>query len=319
MYLIVLLGIWLALQFGDSWWPSTVLMFSPRWAFALPVVVLLPAAVFLHRRSALILLVVALIACGPVAGFNVPWQRLTQSTPSGMPLRVVTLNMHNSKVDAVRLERLIAEVDPDVVAVQEWPQSDRSTLNETTGWHVHRTPRLFLASRFPIRAVTELGHDSTGEHASVTMYELNTVAGPVHVFSLHAATARQGISDLRAENGKGPDEIRFNSSRRREQSEYIASKATTCTGPVVIVGDFNTPPESILFPEVWSSYTDAFSVAGWGWGYTFIGAKTTVRIDHVLTGAGWRCTSCRVGPNVGSPHRPVIADLVWTGESAVVK
>ena len=61
-------------------------------------------------------------------------------------------------------------------------------------------------------------------------------------------------------------------------------------------------------------YTDAFSEAGRGWGYTFIGAKTTVRIDHVLISKGWHRAACRVGPNVGSPHRPVIADLVWTGE-----
>ena len=43
--------------------------------------------------------------------------------------------------------------------------------------------------------------------------------------------------------------------------------------------------------------------------------KTTVRIDHVLAGKGWNCVRCWVGPNVGSPHRPVLADLVWTGTS----
>jgi vancomycin resistance protein VanJ len=81
-----------------------------------------------------------------------------------------------------------------------------------------------------------------------------------------------------------------------------------------VMGDFNTPPESRIFPQVWGGYTDAFSAAGWGWGYTFIGARTTVRIDHILAGRGWRVTDCRVGPNVGSPHRPVIAGLVWTEE-----
>jgi vancomycin resistance protein VanJ len=38
-----------------------------------------------------------------------------------------------------------------------------------------------------------------------------------------------------------------------------------------------------------------------------------VRIDHVLAGPGWHCDRCRVGPHVGSPHRPVLADLIWSG------
>jgi endonuclease/exonuclease/phosphatase (EEP) superfamily protein YafD len=49
------------------------------------------------------------------------------------------------------------------------------------------------------------------------------------------------------------------------------------------------------------------------WSYTFFGGKTAVRIDHILAGPGWRCRRCRVGPDAGSPHRPVIADMTWVG------
>jgi endonuclease/exonuclease/phosphatase (EEP) superfamily protein YafD len=41
-----------------------------------------------------------------------------------------------------------------------------------------------------------------------------------------------------------------------------------------------------------------------------------VRIDHILAGPGWQAERCWVGPDVGSPHRPVIADLIWTGPVA---
>jgi vancomycin resistance protein VanJ len=42
-----------------------------------------------------------------------------------------------------------------------------------------------------------------------------------------------------------------------------------------------------------------------------------VRIDHILAGPGWYCARCWVGPDVGSPHRPVLADLIatWKGEN----
>ena len=90
----------------------------------------------------------------------------------------------------------------------------------------------------------------------------------------------------------------------------LAAEAARCSGPVLVVGDFNTPPESPIFDEVWDGYTDAFSAAGWGWGYTFFGTKTMVRIDHILASRAWGVTACRVGQFIGSPHRPVIADLV---------
>jgi endonuclease/exonuclease/phosphatase (EEP) superfamily protein YafD len=289
-------------------------MFSPRWVFALPLAVLLPAAVFLRSWSALVPLAAGLVALGPATGFNVPWQRLTGDAPPGTPFRAMTLNMHYSDADPGPLEALVADARPDVVSVQEWPGSGRSSLQTNPDWHVHATPRQFLASRHPIRRAVDLGDDSMGEHASLVRYELDTPAGVVHVFSLHTATDRQGITDTLHENRKGPAEIRANSARRREQSAYVAGRAAECGGPVVVMGDFNTSPESPIFTDVWGGYTDAFSAAGWGWGYTFIGARTAVRIDHVLAGRGWSAAGCRVGPSVGSPHRPVIADLVWAGE-----
>src|SRR5262249_17737710 len=56
------------------------------------------------------------------------------------------------------------------------------------------------------------------------------------------------------------------------------------------------------------------SQAGLGWGYTFYNNRTMTRIDHILGGAGWSCRRCWVGPDVGSEHRPVIADMEWHGD-----
>jgi endonuclease/exonuclease/phosphatase (EEP) superfamily protein YafD len=312
-YLAAVLALWLVLQWAEEWWLATILMFSPRWVFALPLALLLPVAILLRQRSSVVALVASVVVVGwPVMGFNVPWTRLTGATPAGAPFRVMTLNMHYTKAAPVSLDELILTTAPDVVAIQEWPGANRSDLKSTPGWHVHQGLRLWLASRHPIRRVVELGHNPMGEQASATHYELDTPLGLVHLFSLHTASTRQGISDTIHETRKGPTEVRANSTRRRVQCAFVAEQAAQCRGPVVVVGDFNTPPESPIFPQVWGGYTDAFSAAGWGWGYTFIGAKTTVRIDHILAGKGWACTGCRVGPAVGSPHRPVTAELVWT-------
>lgn len=315
-YLMIVLGAWLTLYWSDRWWLATLLMFSPRWVFALPLGLILPFALFRRSKSLVIVLITALVVGWPLAGFNVPWTQLTSSDPKGTPFRVLTINMHFSKADPVQLEDLVERTLPDIVAIQEWNGYNRTTMRSDPDWHIHANARLFLASRFPIKDVIPLGGDSTGKHASVSRYELDTPVGVVHVFSLHTATNREGISDTIHENQKGPVEINQNSVLRREQSAFVRDKAMECEGPVLIMGDFNTPPESAIFTDEWSGYTNAFTAAGWGWGYTFIGAKTTVRIDHVLASKGWVCTESHVGPDVGSPHRPVIASLIWTGESS---
>ena len=315
LYLVGMVAAWLLLLSADEWWPSTILLFSPRWVLVLPLALLLPAAVYLRSKwSIIVLLAAGLIVAGPVSSFNVPWQRIAGSTPSGQPFRVMTLNMHYLNADTAILEELIAHEQPDVIAIQEWPGWERTSLKSKPEWHVHATSKLFLASRHPIRQVIDLGNESMGEHASVARYDLDTPLGLVHVFSLHTATDRRGISDTLRRDGRGPSELQANSTRRREQCEYVAKQAGGLQGPILLMGDFNTPPESTIFTQVWKDYTDAHSAAGWGWGYTFFGAKTRVRIDHVLAGKGWRFTGCGVGPYVGSPHRPVIAGLVWAGK-----
>jgi vancomycin resistance protein VanJ len=314
-YLALMTGAWLVLQWADRWWPATILMLSPRWIFALPLGLLFPIAGLMRSWSMIVALMTGLVIGWQLLGFNIPWQRLLNHTPTGTPIRVMTLNMHYSKADPKPFEDLIAATTPDIFAVQEWNGYDRAELRSTPGWHVHATPRQFLASRYPIKRVVELGGDSVGEHASLTHYELDAPVGLIHVFSLHAASTRDSISDTIHDTQTGPTELQANSARRREQCAFAVEKAAECQGPLLVVGDFNTPPESTIFADVWRGYTDAFTSAGWGWGYTFFGAKTTVRIDHIMIRKGWNCTSCRVGPFVGSPHRPVTADLIWMGDS----
>jgi endonuclease/exonuclease/phosphatase (EEP) superfamily protein YafD len=312
LYLAVILGLWALLRAADIWWPATLLMFSPRWLLALPGALLLPAAAVLRRRSLLPLLLTLVLIAGPVMGFCVPWRAFGSADSEGMRLRVLTCNMHYQRhLDPELLDRLIDDSRPDVVTLQEWDASNHSEVLTTDGWHVRRTPRIFLASRYPIRQAKRVGRDSMDEKGSVMRYELETPAGVLTLFSLHLASPRKGLSEVTPYRWQGPADLRAGSDLRREQCANLAREADDVAGPVLLAGDFNTPPESVLFREVFGRYTDAFSAAGWGWGYTFIGGRTTVRIDHILAGPGWRCDRCWIGPNVGSPHRPVIADLTW--------
>ena len=71
--------------------------------------------------------------------------------------------------------------------------------------------------------------------------------------------------------------------------------------------------EHPLYRRDWAGYTNAFSRTRWGPGHTMFTRRIGLRIDHLLAGAGWRPERCRVGPEVGSAHRPLVAEFAWLG------
>lgn len=310
---LLVLAAWAAIRAGDLWWPATLLLFGPRWLFALPLLPLLLAAIFWRRRSLPAVLFALLLALGPLLGFHVPWRGTKPATPPGWRVRVLTCNMHYTAPLKSSWERLLADAAPDVVAIQELPRDkpfDYSDYFTEDQWHVHLAGRLLLASRYPIRKPESLGVKSMQVPGLLMRYELETPAGLVALFSLHFASPRDGLYGATHQPGGGIAKIVENSAVRFRQSENLVRLADTETGPVLLMGDFNTPSESAIFRRVWNHYGDAFAEAGWGWGYTFYGGRTAVRIDHILTGPGWYCEQCWVGPSIGSPHHPVLADLI---------
>lgn len=301
---------WVLVYRGDAWAPATVLLFGPRWLLVIPPLLLLVPAGRAGRRPLAATFAALLIILGPVMGFNVPWATVTAAPTGGPRLRVLTCNMHYGG-NATAVEAVAAATRPDVVALQEWREPTGTNAPRWDGWHVDRQPGLFLASRYPIKRVDRVGQSSNREKGSAARYDLDTPAGPVVVFSLHLASPREELKGAVLAVETGLDDLTANSSMRDRQCEFLAAAAGEVTGPILIVGDFNSPAESVVFRRHWGEYRDAFADAGWGWGYTFRNRWTRVRIDHILVGGGGRADDCRVGPDMGSPHRPVLADVSW--------
>lgn len=309
-------GAWVALRAGDVWAPATVAMYAPLPLLVVPPALLLAGALLFRRRALWTLTPALLLTLGPVSGFCVPWGRLADDPTGGPRLRVMTCNMHYGRVSPDPLDRLIDEAGPDVVVLQEWRDGARSEALAGRDWHTHREPGQFLASRYPIRRADRVGSRSVGDTGSVARYELDTPAGVVTVFSAHLASPREGLGPVAAGETGGLEAVAANSALRWSQSRKLAAAADRSTGAILVLGDLNTPPHSALFRRVWDGYTDAFGSAGWGWGFTFVARASSVRIDHILVGGGGRARRCWVGPDVGSPHRPVLADVAWPAAPA---
>ena len=171
--------------------------------------------------------------------------------------------MHYSKGDVPEVEGLIGSTWPDVIAIQEWIGSRDSRIKSDPAWHVHAGENLYLASRHPIRRVVHLGERQrpTGWLRRPDMNSSHPTAQ--FTFSIFTRPAVATGSPRRCASSQG-FEVASNSAQRRQQLDFIARHARDCEGPVIVLGDFNTPPESPIIGEAWRDYTDAFDVASWG-------------------------------------------------------
>jgi vancomycin resistance protein VanJ len=304
---------------GDRWWPATFLLFSPRWLWAAPLLIVIPAAVVLRQRLGWLPAAAGVFALFGLLGFCIPWRTWAHQSRGHLKLRVMTCNAHARQMSTDTLEELISENNPDIIALQDfWPRRMPQALTQP-GWFIHRDDELFIASRYPITRSEDLGiHvvrpiDQTAAWVSRTgaaaCYTIGLPGGPITFVNLHLASAHQSLSAMREDAQLSGELLAENTSRRRYESDVIRQRLNQIGNPVILAGDFNTPDDSPLFRNAWSGLQDAFNTAGFGFGLTYARHRTALRIDHVLCDPSWTIRDCRVGNDVGSGHRVLVADL----------
>lgn len=303
---------WIFLRYGAdaSWW-GTVLAFSPRWPLALPLAILLPAALLMRQWKALTIQVLAAgILIGPVMGFRFSGLGSECPTLSGLNLRVLTCNLQGDSVDLERFQSALAEVGPDLVAIQEYPHSLAQAVFPEEDWFVVESGEFCVASRYPIQSFQSLNRRTIGGWGDFAIVcRVNGPEGHFEFVNLHLSSVRHGIERLRASRFEGASDAAAVFERRRYESQAIRNCLNEIKDPVLVVGDFNMPVESVIYSEYWASYRNLFSEAGRGFGATFKTSWHGVRIDPVLADGNWKPICCRVGPNIGSDHLPLVAEL----------
>lgn len=299
---------------GDRWWFATILLFSPRWLLALPLPVFLPLAIY-NKRLILPFVVTLLIVVGPIMGFTF---HTSNAHSGGQLFRVITCNLQNGKYNTVAFNYLIENSRPDVVALQECPSTEKIKFFE--GWsHLHEGD-MHIYSRFPLVK-------SGFRQAFVPLHlwprtcflygTVKTRSGDITFCTVHLPSPRYGLQNvldsrtvISLERKKMLiDETEY----RRQKSQEISAVVALLPSPKIIAGDFNTPVESMIYQNYWRGFQNAYSMSGTGFGWTerlFVqGVPVGVRIDHVLVSDAMKPIACQTGPDVGSDHLPVIADI----------
>jgi endonuclease/exonuclease/phosphatase (EEP) superfamily protein YafD len=308
-----LLLLWLFLHVaGDRWWLATLILFGPRWIWALPLGVLIPAAALFRRRSLWVLGTAAIVVVGPIMGLCLGGGE--SATPNAvLRLRVLTCNTQGEQLDNDALTRLISATQPDIVALQEWRPPRPPAVFADEQWHILRFEDFVVGSRFPIEIlhVASPQHEAQ-HHGAAVACEVQTPGQSLRFFCVHLTSPHGVFRNALHLHRHGWAQVQYNIMLRREEAEDLDEQAAQADGPVLLAGDFNLPSDSTIYRQNFASFTDAFADAGVGFGWTYYEKWTVTRIDHILCGPGWRCSRCWIGPDVGSDHRPLLAELHWT-------
>jgi len=292
-----------------------VLLFVPQLVFAVPGLVLLPFAVWRARHLTWLLIAALLTVAVPLMGLS--WS--SPQAAEGLPIRLMTYNVQllaRRNVPAVLNEILAA--DPDVLCLQD----ARDAKNTRLGPYLQRRNvamfgQYVLVSKFPIADATVGDISYDGETHTYLRARIDVGGTPVTIFNAHLVTPRDALSPLHSPAlwRLALSEIRQNQSQRMRQARQLVEDSRGIAGPLVIAGDLNAPPASLVTRMLTDrGLVDAFSAGGRGYGYTFghtlLIGRPFLRLDRILASHHLTPVRTWVGGASGSDHRPVIVDMV---------
>ncbi len=314
LYSIILLGyLFLWAAFGEGAWPLS-LMSNFIHLLLLPAFPLFLLALYLRRYWSLLLSGVLVAAFMYLFGPLFLPQMPVACTPSAHEctmLRMITYNTCGNSVNPDDLLALIQDTGADIVALQENTVEQRIALERELGeshpyqvlYEFDLVSSIGLVSRYPV-----LDHKLFYLQYGVLPYlraTLDLDGLPLTVVVAHMPTPALGRQGYH---------IRANGD-----SVALAMMIKPDV-PTLLLGDFNTTDQSSAYrPLLEAGLYDAFREAGWGFGSTFpavsrskwIPGIPVVRIDYIWHTEHFATARAWVGPDLGSDHLPLIADLIW--------
>lgn len=316
-YLIfAVLALMIMYLWGDQWWPATLLLFGPRWLLGVPMIFLLPLACWRKPYLVVLLVLAAGIVFIPFMGFQYSFENPYKSNKK--IVRVLSCNIGGENFNNEKLSILINNIKVDIVTLQE--SYNNIEINLSSNWNKAYNGSMTIFSRFPLETHTpieDIHTPHTWPRQCLQPYIISTPWGKIHFNTVHLPSPRFGLQEvLHKKTLISPSESKLlisDTEHRRSVSEKVNKVIELQTLPSIIAGDFNMPVESTIYRSHWNNYKNAFTETGSGYGWTFRdslhGVPIDIRIDHILTGNGAKPLICEVGPDVGSDHRPIIADI----------
>ena len=315
-----LVGLWIVENFiGERMGLSTLLAYFPQHGWGI-----LPALCFAlalrKRRWRLALFNGAALGFWAWALLGLKWHPL--AAPSKTSVRVVTYNVALRDSEAAKLTSEIQAQRPDIICLQEaartYPPEHAGENNVGLaiarffpGWNLATAGDVCILTRFPI--VSKSAHPLRLGRRTLDV-TIRTPHGPLRVLNTHISTAFSGQARYGGVRGQlmgiVPNAQRAAQVRLDQIGPLDRALDADKKTPLVLCGDFNTPPRGLFYRHLDGRLNDGFAQGGSGLGLTFPSRFPMLRIDYVWTRAAV-ANSVRVAPQGLSDHRMVVADVAW--------
>ncbi|HSV73858.1 MAG TPA: endonuclease/exonuclease/phosphatase family protein [Chthonomonadales bacterium] len=292
-------------------WPVTLLLYVPQAAYLLPALLLLPLCAWARSgRGAIACIGACAIVAWPMMGFR--WG--SPGPPGEGVLRVMTYNLHGGVGGVARLTETIRAQNPHVLCLQEavGPEGREGPAvllpRDLAGYRFVRRGSVMIGSRVPMGNARAWKLDPPGVARDALAVDVNLGGRRATVVSVHFVTALGGGSIAQnaagiARYARGMAEVRV------RQADSLLERLNKPGPPVVVCGDFNTPPRGKAYERLSGLMRDAFAERGRGWGLTYRRDLPLWRIDYVWCGRGAEPVSAWAVRAPGSDHLPVVAEV----------
>jgi endonuclease/exonuclease/phosphatase family metal-dependent hydrolase len=230
-------------------------------------------------------------------------------------VRVLTYNIHHGegtdgRFDYERLARIIRNVEPDLVALQELDQKTQRAGGLDQPAELARQTGLSVAFG---KAIDYAG----GGYGNAILSRWPLLETKNNPLPASAGHEKRAVLAVRVKPNRQGATFWFAATHldhTREESERLAQVARLNElfvggDPILLAGDLNAVPESKAMRTLLAQWTDAAAVSPQP---TIPSANPRSRIDYVLfrPADGWRVVETRVlDEPVASDHRPVLAVL----------
>lgn len=285
--------------------PTLLLTYGPQapW-LVLPAMGFVVALLALRPRLMLANLVLAVVVLFGLMGFNIP-----RRVPKGRPdLTVVTWNICAGLSDHAAVARHLARMDADVIILQEAREVPLEGHLADYERAVGRN--ILILSRLPMRRRQEMVLGSP--HFRNALWVSVTCQGrTIDVLGVHFSVLATGGSlraTLSQPRAAREDYLRKTAEARRIEADAVLRWARARRNPVIIAGDFNTPPNCMVYRSLRSYADDAFATAGWGRGLTYSQRRPLWRIDYIFT-RGLTAVAAEAKSAPTSDHRLLLSRL----------
>jgi endonuclease/exonuclease/phosphatase (EEP) superfamily protein YafD len=220
--------------------------------------------------------------------------------PAGNSFRLVSFNMYKANPDPSRVSAWLARQDADIIVLLEAGPANRKALETLRGRYPYtydcsgrnRCSTLIL-SRFPAAEVWPLARGDADNRRT-----LSAIVARFHVAGITLPITALHLNRPWPLGDQGPDLGRL--------TEAVASRGREG----VIVGDFNSAPWTFLARGIARAGATRLASGATGtWPADAPSPALMLPLDQLYLGSCLEVTALHKGPDLGSDHLPIVADI----------